>query len=400
MSSNRPAISVNLLRNLFVAGCAVEGEVELDIRQLQQDNVEEVHVKLKGIAKTEITRDKITDKQTIHLVRDDASIWTRGTVYPLPGSDTLRVPFCLQLPPDLPPSFHYRAGDKSASIMYSVTAVGVRPGAFHFNRRVRQPLALVQKADGAGIKAREELATLASTGAEPTWRTGSQEEKIRRGLWGDYATVEVRCLIPDISPLPLFVPIPFVIKVKTITPPLTRAKADAHPPDKPIFPPPPSSYGMLEFKLKRKIFVRTHVFNDRASTDVHLFSTARDAAVDVEVPEKQWLSCETGSEKAKKPDGKGVWVQHATFRGTIRLDCPPTFGLDIIKCEYYLSLRVPFPGLGNDVKVTMPIMLSSGIETPIVRDDPRSSTHGAPDFLDLPPAYWDANNRDWDDNKD
>ncbi|KAI0355529.1 hypothetical protein OH77DRAFT_1521078 [Trametes cingulata] len=399
MSNARPAISLHLPRIFFTSGCAVEGEAELDIRQLQQDNVQEVHVKLRGTAKTEITCDKTTETQVIRLVRDDVSIWTRGTVYPLPGSDVLRIPFRLQLPPDLPPSFHYRGPGRSAVIMYSVTAVGVRPGTFHFNRRVRQPLVLVQKDDGAGIKAKEQLAALASRRAEPTWRTWLQEEKIRRGLWGDYATVEARCSIPDISPLPLFVPIPFVIKVKTITPPLTRAKADGHPPDKPVFPPAPSSYSTLEFKLKRKLFIRARTFTEKPSTDVQLFSTDRAGAVDEELPERRWLSL-PGESDEKSSNARGVWIQRATFRGTFRLDCPPTFALDIIQCEYYLSLRVPFPGLGNDLKVNVPITVSSGIATPISRADRPSSTQvAAPDVLDLPPAYWDASHGDWEDHK-
>ncbi|KAI0364559.1 hypothetical protein BV20DRAFT_1125540 [Pilatotrama ljubarskyi] len=386
MSSPRPAISLHLPRTLFVAGCVVEGEVELDVRQLHEDDIHEVHVKLRGHAKTELTCDKITDRETIRLVRDDASLWARGTAYPPPGSDTLRVPFRFQLPPHLPPSFQYRGATASASVMYSITAVGVRPGTLSFNRRIRQPLAIVQKDDGPGIIARKQLATLAATGEEPSWRTELKEEKIRRGLWGDYATVEVRCSIPTVSPLPSFVPIPFVIKIKTTTTPLTRAKAGAYSPDKPIFPPAPSSCGAVDFRLRRKLFLRAGSLKEKASGDVRAFTNGLGVSVEADVAEKEWLSLEGESKKEKTPEAKGVWIQRATFRGTFVLDCPPTFATDNIKCEYHLSLKVPFPGLGNDVKLTMPSMVTSGINEPIVRDEPSPSVPAtASGLLDLPP---------------
>ncbi|KAI0364608.1 hypothetical protein BV20DRAFT_974262 [Pilatotrama ljubarskyi] len=395
MSNPRPAISLHLPRTFFFAGCAVEGEVELDVRQLYEDDIHEVHVKLRGVAKTEITRDKDTYREAVHLVRDDASLWARGTAYPPPGSDTLRIPFRLQLPPQLPPSFHYSGVSKLASVMYSVTAVGVRPGAFSLNRRVRQPLAIIPKEDGHGVRAREQLATLAATRVEPSWRTQRQEEKMRRGLWGDYSTVEVRCSIPMIHPLPPFVPIPFVIQIKTTTTPLTRAKADAHPPDKPIFPPAPCAYEMLDFKLRRLVFLRARSYTEKPSGDVYALTPGRGVTVEADIAEKEWLSLESSSEKEKSPGPKGVWIQHATFRGTFVLDCPPTFALDTIKCEYYLSLKVPFPGIGNDVKLTMPIMVTSGINKL-----GSSTLANAPGFLELPPAYWDASDRQWDDHKD
>ena len=37
------------------------------------------------------------------------------------------------------------------------------------------------------------------------------------------------------------------------------------------------------------------------------------------------------------------------------------------RSQYCLSLKVPFPGLGNDVKVQLPVIVSSGIDAPVVR---------------------------------
>ena len=60
-------------------------------------------------------------------------------------------------------------------------------------------------------------------------------------------------LLPDTPVRPLFVQIPFEIHVKTTLAPVARAKADAHPADKPVFPPPPVSYSEVEFKLHRQL---------------------------------------------------------------------------------------------------------------------------------------------------
>ncbi|KAI0364610.1 hypothetical protein BV20DRAFT_974265 [Pilatotrama ljubarskyi] len=407
MPTSRPVISIRLPAVLFVSGCPVEGELELDFRGLQRDNIQEVHVKLRGSAKTEMSRNNSTRMNCIYLVRDDASVWARGTVYPPPGSDIIRLPFRLQLPPGLPPSFYYSARPATASVIYSLTAVGVRPGAFKSNRRIQQPLAVVQR-DDVGANVREQLAALAVTGAEPPWRTEAKEKKMRRGMWGDYATVNVQWSIPNMSPLPLFVPIPFMIRIDTTSPPITRAKADAHPPDKPIFPPPPSSYSMLEFKLVQDLFLRAQWYTNTPSTDFNVFTLAPGVTADMDVAEKEWIWVEgEGSDSndglVQNPDAKGVWVQSATFRGTFQLSCPPTFVLDdIIVCGYHLALKVPFPGVGNDVKMVVPINVGSGINAPLVAARPGSSAPATapPRVLDLPPLYWDADRRHWHDHRD
>ena len=71
-------------------------------------------------------------------------------------------------------------------MLYSVTAVGVRPGTFQMNRRIRTPLVILPM-DQLGMQVRRTLPSA-------SFRMVYAEEKMRRGLWGDYATarVEVR----------------------------------------------------------------------------------------------------------------------------------------------------------------------------------------------------------------
>ncbi len=207
MSSSTQTISLSIPSTIYSSGSQVKGEVLLDFRQLTQDKIQEVHVKLRGFLQTYvpihapflnsctnsplpvcrlITRDKTTLREVQPLIYSNLSVWSHGSEYPAPGSDILRLPFCFRLPDTLPPSLQYHGFQKSASVLYSVTAVGVRPGTFQMNRRIRAPLVILPT-DQLGMQVRRTIPSA-------RFRTICAEEKMRRGLWGDYATarVEVR----------------------------------------------------------------------------------------------------------------------------------------------------------------------------------------------------------------
>ncbi|KAI0638684.1 hypothetical protein C8Q77DRAFT_1154294 [Trametes polyzona] len=393
MSASSKPISVNLTHVLYVSDSTIEGEVVLDFRHLVEDKIEEVHVKLRGLARTDVTLGETTMIQKIELVRDDVSVWSKGGAYPLSGSDVLRIPFRFHLPSNLYPSCHYTKYGQRGKIRYAVSAVGVRPGALKFNRRVNAPIALVPK-DTQGAALREKLIAAASTGIPLPWRTELKEEKMRRGLWGDYATAQVELKIPDVSSYPLRVPIPFVIKIKSVSAPVTRAKADAQPADKPVFPPVPSSYAQVEFKLRHRLYLQAHKYEQKHKADVLAFAKP-DTAIEEDVPPRVWVPLAGEKDGGAHSDAKGTWVQEAAFRSTFRLDCPPTFAMELIKCDYFLSLNVPFPGVKNDVLLEVPIAVTSGLDSPIGCDpvgEPSTSS-----LLDLPPEYWDSSDREWDD---
>ncbi|RPD55785.1 hypothetical protein L226DRAFT_431468, partial [Lentinus tigrinus ALCF2SS1-7] len=125
-------------------------------------------------------RQSSTQRESLPLIHSSLNLWTQGSAYPPPGTDILHLPFRFRLPDSLPPSFHYHTGVTSA---YELIAVGVRPGMFQFNRRLCMPLAVVPK-DTMGERLRDSMASLG-------WRKGEKVEKIRKGLWGDYSTVQV-----------------------------------------------------------------------------------------------------------------------------------------------------------------------------------------------------------------
>ena len=131
--------------------------------------------------------------------------------------------------------------------------------------------------------------------------------------------------------LPLFTVLPVVIDIQTTTAPLTRAKADAHPPDKPIFPAPPAIHSEITCKLVRKAVIRAQGQSTTVESDAaHLLGSLTDRAVDVdtELPEKQWqwLGDPDG-------DGKGSWFQRARFQVNVKLSVPPSFRIGTIECQ-------------------------------------------------------------------
>ena len=46
------ALTVYIPPAIYAAGSTIAGEVELDFRQLRDDNIDEVHVRLRGASKT------------------------------------------------------------------------------------------------------------------------------------------------------------------------------------------------------------------------------------------------------------------------------------------------------------------------------------------------------------
>ncbi|KAI1783735.1 hypothetical protein LXA43DRAFT_1077589 [Ganoderma leucocontextum] len=386
--------------------------VPIDFRQLREENIEEVQVRLRGTSRTMMHRDKMSLYETVRLAHEDTSLWTRGSgVYPSPGSDTLRVPFAFTLPESLPPSFHYSGFSQSGNVRYSLTAVGVRKGVLALNKRHRVPLAVLPR-DELGAALRAEHATHG-------WKSFAKEDSIRRGLWGEYSKVHVELSLPDIPVLPLFSDIPYTISITTTTPPQPHREQDASGgPCKPVFPPVPQSADELEFTLHRRVKLRAKFMHVSLSGDVALFLGRKreneraggPAPVESELPEKEWAPVDVeaaliadekglGPRKTKTgvdPDtlNLGAWVQRATFRSVVRLNCPPTFAVHNIECNYELVVRVPFPGIGNSLRLEVPVKVTSGIDKPIAKEE--SDSDSMPPPLDLPPAYWDADSRDWD----
>ena len=55
MSPSAQAISLKIPSVVYPSGSQLEGEVLLDFRQISQDKIQEVHVKLRGYAQTYVS---------------------------------------------------------------------------------------------------------------------------------------------------------------------------------------------------------------------------------------------------------------------------------------------------------------------------------------------------------
>ena len=95
-------------------------------------------------------------QQEIELVKENVSVWTKGSAYPPSGSDILRVPFQLQLPLNIQPSFEMSSFYKEGFIGYFVEVIGSRRGVLVPNRRIVRPFAVVTS-DPEGVSLRESL---------------------------------------------------------------------------------------------------------------------------------------------------------------------------------------------------------------------------------------------------
>ncbi|KAI0683451.1 hypothetical protein BC835DRAFT_742469 [Cytidiella melzeri] len=80
-------------------------------------------------------------RQQVQLIKVKKLIWGPGT-YPPPNHHTLKVPFQLALPSNLPATCHHRATDTAnqvevvGEIVYYLELVGIR-GTLHSNKRAR-----------------------------------------------------------------------------------------------------------------------------------------------------------------------------------------------------------------------------------------------------------------------
>ncbi|KAI0638683.1 hypothetical protein C8Q77DRAFT_1154293 [Trametes polyzona] len=393
MAASPRSFTLHLAHALYVTGSPLEGIVELDLRR--EEHVQEVHVELRGTARTDINQGDVWDSHNLCLVHGTISVWSRdGATSKLP-SDTLRISFRFDIPDGLPPPCIYHGiGGLFSTIRYTVTAVAVRSGAFRSNRRISLPIAMVPR-DPVGLEVRQALTAMTTSGIVPSWRTDRVQQQVRRGLWGTHATALVELHIPNLATYPLFTPIPFVIKIRTISVPITRAKAAAYPEDRPVFPQTPTSYEQLELKIRHLVTLKAKTINMKEYweriKDTRPLDLYRGGAVNVSP--RQWipLSSQVSHQTTKdpSPDEKGSWIQEATFRSAFCLDCPPTFEIDLMKCGFTLIVNVPFPGLRNDLSLEMGLMnVSSGLKAPLFHDRV-SDLQPAGTYLGLPARYWD-----------
>ncbi|KAI0697066.1 hypothetical protein C8T65DRAFT_729501, partial [Cerioporus squamosus] len=390
-------IEVVIPPTTYCSGSCVEGEVRLNFRLLQQSETrfEKLWVTLRGRALCVCSDSDSSESETTPLVDLSRVLWTHGSQYPPPDSDVLRLFFRFQLPEDIPPSLLDDGPGGTGAVLYSLTTVAVRPGGSTKPWKQHTPIVVVPRDDVSPLLTQ----SLASTAT--VWRTAHKEKKVRKKLWGDYATVRIELSIPDVPVLPLFTPIPFKIDISTITATLTR-RTDGHRDSAhaPIFPTPPAAASEFSVQLIRRTKVRVKK-REETLRSVRVCTPRKHD--DVVVPEKEWVPMQdtsvstSSSSHSRSNKETGVWVQCAQFTSRLVLNVSPTFSVgDRLEWEYRLKIKVPFSGVGNDVELEMPVTIVSGISKPVPRKqpqlrlhDPRLSGWCPPNSeMSLPWEYW------------
>ncbi|KAJ7300754.1 hypothetical protein DFH08DRAFT_907930 [Mycena albidolilacea] len=411
----------NLVR---VAGETIEGCVDLHVPLLRKDGIENLRIEMQGVIKTQILRTygqvTVMHKQVVPLFpAQSQSLWTSES--PHSDSDIVSFPFRFTLPEDLPPSFAF--GSYSAVVRYSLEVVGERPGVFHRNRRVRRVLVVMPAASEDQVLARESL----RQGWNGPWKAITQDEKVRQGIWGEYSRVHASVSLPDLPEFPISTPIPYNLHVVTETKTLDRSDRPEDKHGKPLFPVPPTQSSELTqvFRRKAKYTVRDvglHEETRKDTFDLHTSQTLANTTASKKVRRAQTTptqSVEPAGEVhtiidepewvPKDDKGRGIWRRSVRFTSTLAFPFAPTCTTETLRWSYILLFTVPFPGIGNDLKLEVPVHLGPASACPPPPTGAPGSSNlayadilpaGPPPMLDLPPTYWAGDDQDWDDEKD
>ncbi|KAJ7359077.1 hypothetical protein DFH08DRAFT_1074650 [Mycena albidolilacea] len=411
----------NLVR---VAGETIEGRVDLHVPLLRKDGIGNLRIEMQGVIKTQILRTygqvTVMHKQVVPLFpAQSQSLWTSSDSAQA-DSDVVSLPFRFTLPEDLPPSFAF--GSYSATVRYSLEVVGERPGVFHRNRRVRRVLVVMPAATESQLIARESL----RQGWNGPWKATTQDEKVRQGIWGEYSRVHVSVSLPDLPEFPISTPIPYTLHVVTETKTLDRSDRPEDKHGKPLFPVPPTQPSDL-FRRNIEYTVQGRGLGLHREKKKDIFNLHRSQALANTTEMKKVRRAQTAPTQPMEPAGevhtitdepewipkddkeRGIWRRSVRFTSTLAFPFAPTSTTETLRWSYTLLFTISFPGIGNDLKLEVPVHLGPASACPPPPTGAPGSSNlayadilpaGPPPMLDLPPTYWAGDNQDWDDEKD
>jgi len=256
-----------------------------------------------------------TYKESLELIRQDSVLWTKGSIYPKPGSDILTFPFTFALPPSLPPTHSVKIASCGAEISYFIEAVGNRKGTFKRDHRLGQALTVLGP-DPFGASLRGSLSTL-------PWEERTASEDVRLYFWQEYSSIKVNLKAPQLqNTVPLNTAIPFIINISTLSRPLKREKAK--PEKQENFPAPPK-WSNIKLELHSHHRVRAKGRSRKFSTTINICQSVpredRDMA-DLQI---------VGETKDRVQVVQGV-----TYTGTFMVTSTPSFEMS------NLGLQVSF----------------------------------------------------------
>ncbi|KAJ7270104.1 hypothetical protein B0H12DRAFT_1009112 [Mycena haematopus] len=361
-----------------VAGETLQGTVDVNIPMAMEDKVENVRIKLRGsiVTYARKTRRTIKPRWSMSLLRIDQQIWDHFNSQQ--GAQVLSCPFSIQLPPNLPPSFHYSHSARTVAVSYSIEVVGSRHGLFHANRRVRKIFSVVPAANGYELNATAAL----RQGWNGPWKPYVNSRELRHGILGDYSEAKMELTLPDLPSFPMFVGIPFSFHVMTRTKPVHHDDLD-HKGQK-LFPAPPESPADIELVLRLQGHMRAHGAKEELDQKFNLKGSLGDKAslanVRITTDQPVWTPLSDHKDK-------GTWTRGVRFDGLMSIPFTPTSSTATAEWHYMLRYDIDFPGLGNHLTLELPIHIHSGC-----------APSGPPPMLTLPAEYWSGKDHDWDED--
>ncbi|KZS88655.1 hypothetical protein SISNIDRAFT_459488 [Sistotremastrum niveocremeum HHB9708] len=221
-----------------------------------------------------------------------------------------------------------------------------------------------------------------------TWKGGSNPTKA--AMFGEkkVGEVQVHLSVPNLPSFPLSQQIPTSIRVICFSPYMSSSNSTDHTSFK--FPLPPTKPQDLDLKLSRRVdamaWKRKHRMHrkidlgfiagfGRSSTESAGGGT--ESLVHVEVGEPVWILREDNKKE-------GRWRQEVSFHSVMVFNCSPTFEHENLSIRYILDLKIPFPGIGNDLELSATLPpITSGIIAEIPALD------GIEKKLDLHHSYFE-----------
>jgi hypothetical protein len=216
---------------------------------------------------------------------------------------------------------------------------------------------------------------------------------VRQGLWGSYSRVEIALEIPELTSFPIAVAIPFHLRITTSTKSMKREELDKLIADgKEVFPAPPSDPSTIILRLDKRVRLKAnYIARDRTRVDGHSLVPHDPVAYTFSIDKPEWIP-----EIVGKDGNTGVWRRSVYLRAKAVLSGVPSFESKLINCEHFLHVRIPFPGIGNDLKHDLPIHVNSGIDDVEPFLDEASLPRFSTAAMDLPPSYWDGEEHEWE----
>ncbi|KAF7344441.1 Arrestin-N domain-containing protein [Mycena sanguinolenta] len=322
-----------------VAGETIAGSVDLNIARAQEEHIEKLRIEFRGAITTQVTeqnpgRAGATHRAVVPLIHSDQVLWTqRSAVSAADSHHNISLAFQFKLPANLPPSFHCH---DSAN-----------------GHDESSPLCLQPRRTSCWSK------KSLQQGWAGGWGGITRDRQLRQGIWGEYSRAAVTLSLPDLPSFPIATPIPCRLHIVTETKTMDRTERPEDKRGKPLFPVPPTESAKLHLKLQRT----THVWASYKLEHVKDTFDIQPVRNSSEDSQQRNVKAEWVPKKDSKD--RGFWRRSVDLNTTFDFPFAPTTSTTNLAWNYKIQLIIPFPGLGNDLKIELPIHLGASASAPL-----------------------------------